>query len=85
MAMYYPGARLDRESWGSFQEHVYRAYNDFVAPLLHGVTPPIEIELARTRGARDTTDSEKPPTATCAYDPAMMPPQRAGVQQVSTV
>lgn len=47
---YYPSPRLERESWREFQAQAYRAFNDFVVPLLGGVTPPGLIELTPKRG-----------------------------------
>ena len=50
IAKRYPGARLEREQWRSFQEDVYDAYNRHVMPLFGGCYPPLEIEVTRDRG-----------------------------------
>jgi hypothetical protein len=46
---HYPGPRLERESWPSFQKEVFDAYRRHVLPLVgDGVTPPVEVVRCST-------------------------------------
>lgn len=63
---HYPGARLEREQWRRFQEHVYDAYNRLVMPLLGGCYPPVEIEVDSRPVPGRTQGNDTVPATTCA-------------------